>query len=269
MLIKSAKKIEQIRKGGKIIGHILSELKKMCKPGVSTFAIDDAAEKMIISAGGKPSFKDYASRAGEVPFTGTICASLNYELVHGIPSKNTILKKGDIFSIDIGMEWPDKGGHGYYTDTAITIPIGEVSDKVKKLLKVTRAALEAGMKAVKPGNTVADVGFAIEEYVKSQGKYGIIRDLVGHGVGHAVHEEPPIPNFFDQSMERYKLIPGMVIAIEPMISLGDYKVKTAKDGWTIEMSDGSLCAHFEHTLAITKGGHEVLTRRPKEKEENF
>ncbi|MFA5062353.1 MAG: type I methionyl aminopeptidase [Patescibacteria group bacterium] len=269
MLIKSAKEIAQIKKGGQIISRILAELKKVCRPGISTLAVDLAAEKMIIEAGGKPSFKDYASRAGEIPFPGTICASLNHELVHGVPHKNRILKNGDIFSIDIGMEWPAKGGHGYYTDTAITVPIGEVSPKIKKLLGVTREALEVGMKAVKPGNTVADIGLAIEEYVKSQGKYSIIRDLVGHGVGTAVHEDPPIPNFYDQSMERYKLRPGMVIAIEPMIALGNYNVRTAKDGWTIEMADRSLCAHFEHTLVVTKNGHEVLTRRPKEKEENF
>lgn len=270
MSIKTDSEIKQIKVGGQIIGRILSRLAKMCKPGVSTHEIDLAAEKMIVEAGGRPSFKGYRTRNSDPPFPCTICASLNHELVHGQAKKDVFLNEGDIFSIDIGMEWPyTKGKKGFYTDTAITVPVGKISEKTIELLRVTRESLEVGIKAVKPGNSVADVGRAIEQYVKSQGKYGIIRDLVGHGVGYAVHEDPRIPNYYDRSLEQSKLKAGMVIAIEPMISIGHYDVRTSEDGWTIEMSDGSLCAHFEHTVIITKNGSVVATRRPKEKEEKI
>lgn len=279
MQIKSAEEIKQIERGGQILGRILADLVKMCRPGVSTWEIDKAAEAMILRAGGRPSFKGYANKRGEIPFPSAICASLNYELVHGFAKKGVLLSEGDIFSIDVGMEWPHARvsklvscnpiSKGYFTDTAITMPIGKVPEEVKRLLRVTREALEVGIKAVKPKNSVADIGRAIESYVKSQGKYGIIRDLVGHGVGHEVHEEPRIPNFYDKRLASLPLKPGMVIAIEPMISLGDYKVTTGKDGWVIEMADGSLCAHFEHTVIITKIGRKVATRRPGERMENL
>ncbi|MEK7681136.1 MAG: type I methionyl aminopeptidase [Patescibacteria group bacterium] len=267
MLIKSQEEIKLIKKGGKLIGEILDKLSKMCKPGVSTFEIDQAAEKMIFEVGGRPSFKGYKIRHEDIPFPNAICASRNHELVHGIAKKDAILKNGDIFSIDIGMEWPYKKGQksqGFYTDTALTVPIGKIPDKTRKLLNVTQESLEVAIGAIRPGNSVADIGKAVEEYVKSQGKYGIVRDLVGHGVGHAVHEEPRIPNFYDKALEFFVLKPGMVIAIEPMISVGGWKIKTADDGWTVEMSDGSLCAHFEHTIVVTKTGNLVATRRPCE-----
>jgi methionyl aminopeptidase len=190
---------------------------------------------------------------------------VNEELVHGIAKKDAVLRDGDIFSIDIGMEWPTKGvKRGYFTDTAITLPIGNIKKDVKELLRVTKEALERGIKASQPGNSVADIGKAIEHYVKSQGKYGIVRDLVGHGVGHEVHEDPRVPNYYDSKLEHTKLVPGMVIAIEPMISLGDWNIKTGDDGWTVVMQDGSACAHYEHTVIITERGNIVATRRPEE-----
>ncbi len=281
MLIKSKSDIEQLKKGGKIIGEILDTLAKMAKPGVSTGEIDAAAEKMIKKAGGRPSFKGYKSKADGVPFPTTICASANQELVHGIASKDIILDSGDIFSIDIGMEWPYKNQKskckmqndnvkcknqkGLFTDTALTVVVGDTPDKTKELLRVTKEALEVGIKAVKPGNSVADIGKAIEDYVNAQGKYGIVRDLVGHGVGHGVHEEPRVPNYYEEKMGAFILKPGMVLALEPMISLGGHKIKTGADGWTIEMADGSLCAHFEHTVIVTEDGCFVATRRPGEK----
>jgi methionyl aminopeptidase len=266
MFIKSPEAIKQIEKGGKIIGKILFKLAKMCRPGISTWEIDEMAEKMILKAGGRPSFKGYRTQPEDTPFPTTICASVNQELVHACARKEVILKDGDIFSIDIGMEWPYKKNYrGYFTDTAITLPIGKIPDETKELLRVTRESLEIGIAKVKSGNTVANIGQAIEEYVKLQGKYGIIRDLVGHGVGYEVHEDPRIPNFYDKSTRDWVLKPGMVIAIEPMISLGDYKIKTADDGWAIEMADGSLCAHYEHTIIITPHGRKVVTRRPGEK----
>jgi methionyl aminopeptidase len=268
MLIKTPEEIKLIKQNGEIMGRILEDLTKMCKPGVEVLAVDAMAEKMIIEAGGRPAFKGHKTRFADVPFPGTICASLNEELVHGIPKKGVILKDGDIFTIDIGMEWPHpvKGkSRGFYTDTAVTIPIGKIPAKTRELLRVTQESLEEGIKAIKPGNTVADIGKAVENYVKSQGKYGIVRDLVGHGVGHEVHEEPGIPNYYNPNLNYFILKPGMVVAVEPMLSLGGWKVRTAEDGWTIVMSDGSLSAHFEHTIIITKSGHVVATRRPGEK----
>ncbi|TAN34059.1 type I methionyl aminopeptidase [Patescibacteria group bacterium] len=266
MHVKTPEAIKQIEKGGKIIGKLLARLMKMCRPGVSTWDIDQAAEKMLIKAGGLPSFKGYRGGQGDKPFPSTICASLNNQLVHASASPSVFLRNGDIFSIDIGMEWPHKKNYrGFFTDTSVTIPIGHIPDNVKELLRVTRQALYVGIRAAKPGKTISDIGQAIENYVKSQGKYGIVRDLVGHGVGYEVHEEPRIPNFFDKGLQNWKLEPGMVLAIEPMISLGDYRVKTAADGWAIETADGSLCAHFEHTIIITKTGNKIATLRPEEK----
>lgn len=241
------------------MGRILADLAKMCHAGMSTWEVDAAAEKMIIAAGGRPAFKGYKTRSADVPFPGTICASVNEELVHGIAKKDKILKNGDIFTIDIGMEWG-----GLYTDTAVTVAIGKIPAKTRELMRVTQESLERAIEVVKPGNTVADIGKAVEDYVKSQGKYGIVRDLVGHGVGHAVHEEPRIPNYYDRNLDYIVLKPGMVVAIEPMISLGGWRVVTADDGWTISMADRSLCAHYEHTIIITKSGNVVATRRPSE-----
>ncbi len=273
MLIKSAQDIENIKKNGELIGEILAELARRCRPGVSAWEIDQLAEKMIKKAGGRPAFKGYKTHVADRPFPNTICASCNEELVHGIARKDLILKAGDIFSIDIGMVWPSDGpkskvqsrkSKGVYTDTALTITIGEVPEKTKELLAVTKQALEEGIKAAQPGASVAAIGRAVENYVKSRGRYGIVRDLVGHGVGHEVHENPHIPNYYDPKLENTFLKPGMVIAIEPMISTGGYKIETMPDGWTIKMADNSLCAHFEHTVIITKTGNFVATRRPGE-----
>lgn len=269
-LIKTRQEINQILQGGKMIGKILEDLGKMVRPGMSTAEVDITAEKMIVAAGGKPAFKNYKSHPKDTPFPSTICASINEELVHGIARKDVVLKDGDIFKIDIGMEWPvgkgKAGNKGYFTDTAITVVVGgKMSKEVKKLMSVTAESLEAGIRACKPGNSVADIGRAIQKYVESQGNYGIVRDLVGHGVGHAVHEDPRVPNYYDRSLEKFILQPGMVIAIEPMIALGDWQVETGPDGWTIVMSDGSMCAHFEHTVVITESGYKVATRRPEEK----
>ncbi|MEK7623261.1 MAG: type I methionyl aminopeptidase, partial [Patescibacteria group bacterium] len=214
----------------------------------------------------------YRGRRGDPPFPSVVCFSVNHELVHGIATKEKVIKNGDIVSIDIGMEYPNskfqipnsKHVGGYFTDTAVTITVGKVPKEIEKLLNVTKEALEAGIRAAKVGNTVADIGRAVETYVKSQGNYGIVRDLVGHGVGHAVHEEPRVPNYYDKAQEKWVLEPGVVIAIEPMITLGTHEVETLDDQWTICPVDKSLNAHFEHTIVITENGPVVVTRRPGE-----
>ncbi|MDO9510022.1 MAG: M24 family metallopeptidase, partial [Candidatus Magasanikbacteria bacterium] len=265
MLIKSKKDIEILKEGGVIIGQILSNLAQICVAGKSTWEIDKIAEEMIIKVGGMPAFKHYQSDPKDIPFPSTICACLNEQIVHAIASKDVVLKNGDIFTIDIGMDWPcfaeatpgkplKVKSKGMITDTSITVAIGEIDQKVKELMRVTKQSLEEGIKAVKPGNSVADIGRAIENYVKSQGKYGIVRELVGHGVGHHVHEDPIIPNYYDRKMENFILKPGMVLAIEPMIALGHWKVKDGPDGFSIIMADGSFCAHYEHTVVVTEKG---------------
>ncbi len=268
---KTAEEMNAIIEGGKRMGEILEKLTEMVKPGVSTLEIDVAAEKMIRAAGGVPAFKGYSPR-GMKPFSGTICASVNEEVVHGIPSAGKMLREGDLFTIDIGMQWPsqgtrnkEQGTNGYFTDTAVTIAVGNISEENAKLMRVTREALERGIQACVAGNTVADIGKAVEDYVKSQGDYGIVRDLCGHGVGHAVHEEPYVLNYYDKALEVWELKPGVVLAIEPMITLGGYQVKTRPDQWTVVTTDGSWSAHFEHTVVITEDGSVVVTRRPGEK----
>ncbi len=266
--IKKPEEIKQITQACKLTGEILEKLQSLTKPGMSTLDVDVLAEKMIRDAGGRPAFKGYTTGHGDTPFPSTICASVNEQLVHAIATKEKILKDGDIFTIDIGMQWPfKKGVPGYYTDTAITFVVGKSKPtaEIQKLLDVTRDSMYAGIAAAVPGNSVADIGRAVENYVKSQGKYGIVRDLVGHGVGHEVHEDPRIPNYYDARNEKIKLKPGMVIAIEPMIALGTWKVKMADDGWTIVMADNSMCAHFEHTVVITETGNVIVTKRPSEK----
>jgi len=261
MYVKKPAEVDEIIEGGKIMGEILEEISMLAKPGVSAWEIDKEAERMIRKAGGAPAFKGYKSRPSDPPFPSTICASINEEIVHGIATKEKILKDGDIFSIDIGMKYPADGG--YFTDTALTLSVGGIPKDIQKLLDVTKKSLEIGIKQCVVGNTVADIGKAIEDYIKPYG-YGIVRDLVGHGVGHAVHEEPRVPNFYDRSLEKWKLEPGVVIAIEPMITIGDYNIETAEDGWSISTIDKSLSAHFEHTIVITNGGPVVATRRPSE-----
>lgn len=245
------------------MGEVLEKLEPMVAEGVSGFEIDQEAERLIRAAGGAPAFKGYKTRKQDPPYPGTLCFSLNDEVVHGIPTKEKIIKKGDLVSLDIGMKWPAKDG--YFTDTALTVAVGKVPVRVRNLIAVTREALEVGIEEVRIGNTIADIGRAIEKYVKKQGKYGIVEDLVGHGVGHAVHEEPRVPNYEDKELEQWEIVPGVVIAIEPMITLGTYKVVMAPDGWSISTADRSLSAHFEHTIAVTEQGPVVVTRRPSEK----
>ncbi len=254
--IKTPAEIKILREGGKILSGILSEVAGKVKPGVATIELNDLAEKLIIQKGGEPSFKNYKGDPQDTPFPTTICASVNKQLVH-VPASDYCLKDGDILTIDIGMKYP-ASGRGYYTDMAITVPVGNIPQITRKLLKVTKKSLDLGIAQVKPGNSITDISRAIQEYVESQG-FSVIRQLVGHGVGYMVHEEPVIPNYVDQNAKNIKLKPGMVLAIEPMVSIGDYLIRTLKDGWSVVTADGSLNAHFEHTVAVTDDGHEIIT----------
>lgn len=265
--IKTQEERDLILEGGQILGGILEELAGMVKPGITTREIDAHAEKRIRAAGGIPAFKGYAP-SGHTPFPGTICACINSEIVHGIPSDNVLIE-GQILSMDIGMQYPAKSGlgqdgNGFFTDTAITVPVGEINSQARQLLSVTRKSLEKAIAVATPGAAISKIGKTVERYIEPQG-YGIVRDLVGHGVGHAVHEDPAIPNYFEPSLGDRKLEPGVVIAIEPMITVGDYRTEVLDDGWTIVTADGSLSAHFEHTIIITEDGPVVATKRPSEK----
>lgn len=258
--LKSTDDIKILREGGKKLSAVLSMVASKARPGVSTGELDALAEQLVLGVGGEPSFKHYKILSSEPEFPTTICASVNEELVHRPASYDKILQNGDILSIDIGMRYP-RGERGLYTDMAITVPVGKIDAEAKRLLRVTERCLELAIKQVKPGRYIHDISRAIQDYAEKNG-YGVIRGLVGHGVGYAVHEAPRVPNFVGKSFNReedVKLEPGLVIAIEPMICQGSYEIKTLDDNWTVVMADGKLSAHFEHTVAVTENGHMVIT----------
>lgn len=249
--LKNPEQIQKAREGGKILAIILRETVQMIKAGVNAKELDDFVEKSIIAQGGRPSFKNYGS--GKNKFPSSICFSVNDEIVHGVASADKIIKDGDIVSIDVGMEYK-----GMFTDMATTVAVGEVSPETKKLLEVTKTALDLGIEAVRPNNMIADISKAVQKYVEKNG-FGVVQEMVGHGVGFAVHEDPAVPNYFDPRHKKVILKEGMMIAIEPMVTMGHWKIKTGKDGWTASTADGSLSAHFEHTVVVTSSGVEVLT----------
>lgn len=253
MNIKTPEQIAAIKEGGKILAGALQAAIDAVRPGISTGELDEIAENFIRSHGGVPSFKGYHPPGFATSFPATICASLNEQVVHGIPSFDEILEDGDIISLDIGMVYK-----GCYTDMAKTVPVGTVDQSLIDLLHATEKSLELAIAAVKPGNTVQDIGRAVEDYADSLG-YGIVRGLVGHGVGNAIWEEPQVPNYVTRAAGKIKLQPGMVIAIEPMLNLGTESIETLKDGWTISTQDGQPSAHFEHTIIVTPTGHDIAT----------
>jgi len=253
---KSPNEIEVLRTGGKILAEILAELVRQAKPGVKTILLDELAEKLIIEKGGVPSFKNYRSDPDEIPFPGTICASINNQLVHTPPGVYE-LQNGDIFTIDIGMKYPAKDG--YFTDMATTIPIGRIPALTRKLLKVTEKSLALGISQIRAGNHLSDISKTIQKYVEAQG-FSVVRQLVGHGVGYKVHEEPRIPNYFDSKYKDIRLESGMVLAIEPMVNIGAPEIIFSPNSWAVVTADGSLCAHFEHTVVVTENGHDIITK---------
>ncbi len=244
--IKSEREIQLMRESCKILAKVYDEIEKAIRPGVSTKELDTLAEKLIRSFGCVPNFLNYNG------FPGTICASVNEEVVHGIPNKNRILKDGDIISIDCGCIYK-----GYHSDAARTYAVGSVSKEVQQLMDVTKQAFFEGIKMAKAGNHLYDISNAIDDYVTPYG-YGIVRDLVGHGIGTALHEDPQIPNF-RQKRKGLLLQPGMTLAIEPMINMGTWEVEWLDDDWTVVSRDGLPSAHYENTILITDGEPEILT----------
>jgi methionyl aminopeptidase len=245
IICKSQAELELMREAGRIVANTHQLLKEAIRPGVSTVQLDQLAERYILSQNATPSFKGYNG------FSGSICASVNEELVHGIPCSRK-LKDGDIISIDIGAYY--KGFHG---DSAWTYAVGNISPVARKLLEVTEQALYKGLSIAKPDLRLLSISHEIQKYVEENG-FSIVREYVGHGIGSKLHEEPQIPNY-GQPNRGPRLKPGMVLAIEPMVNAGERYVKTLSDGWTVVTVDGSLCAHFEHTVAITADGYEILT----------
>lgn len=251
IIIKTDRELKIMREANRIAAVILTEIGDRIKPGVSTYELDSWAENRIMSLNAKPGFKGY--RSGGRIYPATLCTSINHEVVHGIPTKNRILKEGDIIGIDVGVIYK-----GYFGDGAYTYAVGKVSPEAEDLMKTCQGALNAAIKQAKKGNRVSDISAAIDKYVRPKG-YEIVRDLTGHGIGKNLHEEPQILNYKD-GKKGQKLKTNMTLAIEPMITNGTYKVRTLNDNWTVITDDGSLSAHYEHTVAITGNGPEILTR---------
>lgn len=254
-LIKTQDEIEKMREGGALLSRALQAAVDAVKPGVTMAELDRIATSVLEEAGGKPSFKGYAA-GGDIPFPSTVCISNNHEVVHGLGNRNHRLEEGDIVGLDIGV-WL----HGLCTDMACTVPVGNIKADRLALLRTTRDSMFAGVDAAKSGNMLSEIGGAVEDAI-DQKKYGIVKALVGHGVGHEVHESPQVPNYRSKHFKDMELKPGMCLAIEPMITLGTDDVRTSDDGWTIETADGSDAAHFEVTIAITEQGTEILTPQP-------
>jgi methionyl aminopeptidase len=251
---RSGVELEKLRRSGLLVYQILQDLKSMVSEGVTTQELELAAEKMIADAGAKPAFKGYYTQASGTKYPFVLCASVNEEVVHGMPSIKRKLKPGDIVSLDTGVLLD-----GYYGDSALTVPVGEVNDSVKRLLKVTEESLEMAIDRVRAGNRLFDICGTVEKHVISQG-FSIVREFVGHGIGTSLHEEPQIPNYVDRRGENPRLKPGMVLAIEPMVNAGKPETKVLSDKWTAVAKDGSYSAHFEHMVAVTDNGPWVLTR---------
>jgi methionyl aminopeptidase len=246
--LKSKREIEIMAKGGHILAETVQMLERETRAGMTTIQIDELAEDFIRShPGAVPSFK------GLYGFPGSVCTSINEEIVHGIPSRKRVVQDGDIVSIDVGVQY-----EGFHTDSATTVAIGEIDETSRHLLEVTKRSLDAGIAAAQPGDHIGDIGVAIQSVVEAAG-FNVTRDLVGHGIGTTFHEDPQVPNF-GKPKRGTKLMPGLTIAIEPMVMIGKHQTRQLPDGWTVVTVDGSRSAHFEHTVAITVDGPLVLTR---------
>jgi len=248
IVCRSASELERMREAGRLVGEVLTELTSLVAPGVTTADLDAAAEKRILAAGAVPAFKGYHG------YPATICASLNEEVIHGIPSGRRVLKAGDILSIDVGASLD-----GYFGDSAVTLPVGRVTEEAATLLRATEESLYKAIERVRPGARISDIGHAVQQHVEAFG-FTVVREFVGHGIGQKMHEEPQVPNYGEPGRGP-RLAEGMVLAIEPMVNAGKASVKVLADGWTAVTRDGSLSAHFEHTVAVTAGEPWILTAR--------
>jgi methionyl aminopeptidase len=249
IIYKSPQEIERMRKAGRIVAGTIDTVLRAVRPGVSTGELDAVAEGYIRERGATPSFKGYRG------FPASICTSINQEVVHGIPSNERVVREGDILSLDFGAIW-----EGFHGDSAVTVFVGEPpSSEAEKLVRITKEALEAGIAQIRRGGRLSDISHAVEQVVLGAG-FEVVREYVGHGIGRSLHEDPQIPNY-GQPGRGPELRPGLVIAVEPMVNMGDWRTRVLADDWTVVTQDGSLSAHFEHTIAITDDGPEVLTAR--------
>lgn len=250
--IKTPSEIEIMAEGGKILAKIMKELERKVRPGITTKELDRVAEDLVLKSGAQCSFKGYEN------FPACLCASINEEIVHIVPSSR-VLKEGDIISLDLGILYPStsSGQEGFHTDMAITLPVGKVAPEILRLIRVTKKALKRGIKKIRPGNTIGDIGNTIQRYVESQG-FNIVRELCGHGIGKDIHEEPQILNY-GKRHKGPEIKEGMVLCLEPMIAVGDWRIKKSGDGHGFQTADSSLSCHFEHTIAVTENGCQVLT----------
>ena len=246
IVLKSAGELEVMAESGRIVARVLRRLGESVRPGMATGELETVARELIAAEGAEPAFLGYMG------YPAAICASVDDEVVHGIPSGKRVLREGSILSIDVGVRFD-----GYYGDAAATFPVGKVSGKAGELLAVTREALAAGIERMQPGGRLYDVSAAVQKYVEARG-FSVVRDFVGHGIGVSMHEEPQVPNFGTAGTGP-EIRPGLVLAIEPMVNVGGWQVKVDADGWTVRTRDGSLSAHFEHTVAVTEGGPVILT----------
>ncbi len=251
---KSPEDLEKMRRSGLLVWSVLQELAGMVQEGITTMDLETTAERMIRDAGAKPAFKGYFVPAVGESYPFVLCTSVNEEVVHGMPSAKRVLKKGDVVSIDTGASLD-----GFYGDSAVTIPVGEVDEKTARLLQTTRESLELAIDKMRPGNRLFDVCEAVENHVVGQG-FTVVREYVGHGIGSRLHEEPQVPNYVDRRNENPRLKEGMVLAIEPMVNAGRPETRVLADRWTAVTRDGSYSAHFEHCVAVTGNGPWVLTR---------
>jgi methionyl aminopeptidase len=248
IVCRSTAELEKMRDAGRLVGEVLTELTSLVAVGVTTADLDEVAEKRIRAAGAIPAFKGYHG------YPATICASINEEVIHGIPSGRRVLNEGDVISIDVGASLD-----GYYGDSAVTLAVGQVSEEAATLLRVTEESLYKAIEQARPGHRVSDIGHAVQRHVEAFG-FSVVREFVGHGIGQRMHEEPQVPNYGEPGRGP-RLVEGMVIAIEPMVNAGRQAVRVLADGWTAVTRDGSLSAHFEHTVAVTAGEPWILTAR--------
>jgi len=248
IILKSLQEIEKVRKACLVVADVLEGIRGLVRPGVSTQSLDEFAERFILAAGAKPAFKGYRG------YPKTLCTSVNNEVIHGIPSNNVVLRQGDILSVDVGAIV-----EGFYGDAAVTLPVGTITPAAERLIRVTDESLSRGIEQAKVGNRLYDISYAVQIHVESHG-YSVVRDFVGHGIGRNLHEDPQIPNFGPRG-QGPRIKPGMVFAVEPMVNMGGSATIVREDGWTAVTADGSLSAHFEHTIAVMPDGPWILTMK--------